>query len=363
MGVNRSTVAALVGDLASVGVAVESVPTPVGAGRPSLVVALEADRNWALAIEVSAGNVSVARVGVGGVVGDRMSRRLRAGSGQTPAAVASLISRLAGQLLQRAPAGGHLVGVGVAVPGIVRRRDGFVHLAPNLSWREVPFGTLLSDRMALAAQLLVANEADLGAVAEWSRGAAVGARDVVYISGETGVGAGVVVGGSMLAGRSGYAGEVGHMKVNPAGGLCHCGGRGCWENEIGAPALLARAGRAGTDVRGDVAQLLEDARAGDRRAAQAVRQTAQWVGRGTASLVNIFNPDLVVFGGVLGLLFQAAEEVVRHEVDSQSLPQPGQEVALVMAGLGADSVLLGAAELALAGFLDDPLPFGSKIPR
>ena len=260
--------------------------------------------------------------------------------------------------MSRVPAGAQLVGAAVAIPGIVRRGEGFVHLAPNLDWQNVPFGALLSEHLpGLPGQLrvLVANEADLGALAECARGAAVGHRHVIYVSGNTGVGAGIVVDGALLAGLSGYAGEVGHMKMNPDGHRCRCGARGCWESEIGATAVLRRAGRRASDVRAGVARVLSDAHAGDPKASKAVKETGQWMGRGAANLINIFNPDLLVFGGALRNVYLEAEAVVLRELHREVLPQAGAEAAVVAAGLGADSVLLGAAELAFTDFLAGPM--------
>jgi predicted NBD/HSP70 family sugar kinase len=101
--------------------------------------------------------------------------------------------------------------------------------------------------------------------------------------------------------------------------------------------------------------VLSDAQAGDPKASKAVRETGQWMGRGAANLINIFNPDLLVFGGALRNVYLAAEAVVGRELHRQVLPQAGAEAAVVAAGLGADSVLLGAAELAFADFLASPM--------
>jgi predicted NBD/HSP70 family sugar kinase len=355
-GLNRSTVGDLVGELASVGLARESVPlSRTGAGRPSLVVALDSERAWALAVELAAEGIVVARVGLGGHVHERLVQLRNWRATLTPASAVATVARLARELMGRAPAGVQLVGVAAAVPGIVRRDDGFVHLAPTLLWHNVPFGSLLSTQLSGQPAVMVANEADLGALAECARGAAVGARHVVYISGNTGVGAGIVVEGALLGGRSGYAGEVGHMKVNAHGHRCRCGARGCWESEVGAAAVLRRAGRQATDIRAAVAGVLSDAQAGDPKSLQAVRETGQWIGRGAANLINIFNPDMLVFGGALRSVFVAAERIVMDELRNQVLPQAGAEVAVVVAGLGTDSALVGAAELAFSDFLADPM--------
>jgi len=349
-GLNRSTVGGIVWELAAAGVVVESASAaPSGSGRPSHVVAFAEGRVWALAAELSPAAVTVARVEPGGHIVAKVRDERRRG-GTDPAADAELIGRLSaewgGEL-------GTMVGAAVAVHGIVRRADGLVRLAPNLGWRDVAFGELL--HAALGVEVRVANEADLGALAEHARGAALGADEVVYVSGDTGVGAGVLAGGRLLGGRSGYAGEVGHMVVDPGGRRCHCGGRGCWETEIGASALARRAGRR----RVGVAAVVAAARAGDRTAIEAVGETGRWLGRGAASLVNVFDPELVVFGGALRELFVAAEATVRAELRRSALAASAADTELRPAALGGDSALLGAGELALEEFLADPAGVGA----
>lgn len=349
-GLNRSTVGAIVGELAGAGVVVESAASaPSGNGRPSHVVALAEGRVWVLAAELSPAAVTVARVEPGGRIVGRVREVRRRGCAE-PAADAALIGRLSAEW---AAAGGVMVGAAVAVHGVVRRSDGLVRLAPNLGWRDVAFGELL--HAALGTEVQVANEADLGALAERARGAAAGASEVVYVSGDTGVGGGVVAGGRLLGGRSGYAGEVGHMVVNPVGRRCHCGGRGCWETEIGAGALARRAGRR----RVGVAAVVAAARAGDRAAIEAVDETGRWLGRGAASLVNVFDPELVVFGGALRELFVAAEATVRAELRRSALAASAADTELRPAALGSDSALLGAGELALEELLADPAGVGA----
>jgi predicted NBD/HSP70 family sugar kinase len=355
-GLNRSTVGALAGELAAAGLARESTPEErSGAGRPSLVVSLETTKIWVLAIELATEALVAARVGVGGRVLEELSEPRDWRSDLTPEAAVASLARMAKQLERGAPAGSRRVGVFAAVPGIVRREDGFVHLAPNLAWREVPFGAMLSKALPGRPVIQAANEADLGALAEHTRGAGVGSRHMIYVSGNVGVGAGVIVEGALLAGRSGYAGEVGHMKLNPDGHRCRCGGRGCWESEIGAAALLRRAGRRAPDARLGMAKVLADAEQGNPRAVAAVRETALWVGRGAASLLNIFNPEILIFGGELRAVFRASESTILSELRRQALPSSVSDARLAGAGLGSDSVVLGAAEMAFAPFLANPL--------
>jgi len=169
-----------------------------------------------------------------------------------------------------------------------------------------------------------------------------------------GVGGGILLDGAPLTGAGGYAGEVGHMVVNPQGRACRCGSTGCWETEIGEEALLIGAGLVEFDPAARIADVLAAVEAGDARATKAVREAGRWLGVGIANLVNLLNPEVVVLGGLLRELYPAAEPQVRASM-AQALQAPREQVRLALPLLGGDSILLGAAELAFGPLLDDPL--------
>ena len=146
--------------------------------------------------------------------------------------------------------------------GVVRRADGLVSMAPNLGWTDEPLGERLAAVFGDDIPISIANEADLGALAEARRGAAVGADHVLFVSGEVGVGGGLIVDGQPFTGVAGYGGEIGHMPVNPTGRPCRCGAVGCWETEVGAASLLRRAGRSSQGGRAEIDALLADAERG-----------------------------------------------------------------------------------------------------
>lgn len=351
MGLNRSTIADLVLELESLGVVEQTVPTGVrsGAGRPSAGVRLAEVGPYVVAVDLGVDRAVVARVALGGDVVERATAPIPSGGGeawQVGSTVAGLIRRV----VEGAPAAAPLLGVGISVPGLVRRSDGLVRLAPNLEWRDVSFGSIVLAALGVDVPVQLANDADLGALAEHRRGAGLGIDDLIYISGNVGVGAGVITGGVRLEGAGGYAGEVGHLPFAPEGRLCHCGNVGCWETEVGAHAIAAAIGCPESDVvtLGDVL----DEYAGPQRALGA---TGKALGYGLASIVNAFNPRLVVLGGYLSSLYA----LVRHEVDDalaeRALPAPHESVTLSLPGLGSDSVLLGAAEIALEPLFADPV--------
>jgi predicted NBD/HSP70 family sugar kinase len=242
---------------------------------------------------------------------------------------------------------------------MVRGRDGLVRLAPNLEWTDVPFGMLLADE--LGTPVRVGNDADLGVLAEHVRGSALGCVDVVYLAGHSGIGAGVLVGGRPLSGTDGYAGEVGHVVVNPDGAECHCGSRGCWETECGEERLLELAGRPAGGGLDAVREVAADAGRGEPRAVAALDHVATWLGRGTGNIVNTFNPEAVIMGGALAQVLAAAPETVRAQVEATALPAPRASARLLPPAFGLDSSLLGAAELAFEPLLADPLLEMSRL--
>jgi predicted NBD/HSP70 family sugar kinase len=349
-GLNRSTVRALTTELADAGLVRESAPVGRGgAGRPSILVEPRSEHVWALAVDIGVEHLSAARIGLGGVVLDRREGRQPRGDGAVPQ-VLDRVRALVEPLLEAAT--GDPVGIGVAVPGMVGGPDQLVRFAPNLGWVDVPLGLLLGAELGSTLPVAVGNEGDLGVMAEHLRGVAAHASDAIYLTGEVGLGSGVIVGGRPLTGAGGYAGEVGHMSVNPATGrLCTCGRRGCWETEVGADAVLMAIGApAGSAPE----EILAATASGSRAARAAVRRIGRWLGVGVANLVNLFNPEVVIFGGLTRTLFPVLEPYVRAEL-AAALIAPRDQVRLALPGLGADSSLVGAAELAFAPLLGDPL--------
>jgi len=351
-GLTRSAIRGLISELVSAGLAFEEPAAHLGApGRPSPLVSADPERVSVLGLEIAVDSLAAAQVGIGGTIVN-LERVDRPPGRSAPDEIVADLTRLARRVLRGSRSG--LIGIGAAIVGVVRRSDGVVSVAPNLAWREVPLGALLAASLDPKLPIAVANEADLGALAELRRGAARGARDVLFISGEVGVGGGVIVGGSPLTGAAGYAGEVGHLGVNPRGRTCGCGSIGCWETEVGERALLTRAGYPQDGGREAVDAVLREAAAGSRVASRAVRRTGEWVGIGLAGLVNVFNPELVVLGGLLGRIHPLAASSIERELQRRSLAAARALVRVVPASLGVDAPLRGAAELAFDPLLGDP---------
>ena len=274
----------------------------------------------------------------------------------TPPGGEGLVDVLAEVVDALVPTVGAPAAIGVGVPGLVDR-DGTLRVGAHLrKLSNVPFRSLLGDRVGVP--VAVDNDANCAAVAEHRGGAAVGATEAIVVTFGTGIGAGVITGGQLLLGANGFAGEPGHMIVDPNGPPCPCGRRGCWEQYASGNGLarLAREAALGgrlnavVDLAGGDAEHVrgEDvttmARQGDEEALEVLRELADWMALGLANLVNILDPELIVVGGGLveaaDLVLPRVRERLPHLVLSGG-HRP--EVSVVAATLGERAGAIGTA--------------------
>jgi predicted NBD/HSP70 family sugar kinase len=354
LGLNRSTIGALAADLAAAGLVTEEAEAPTAvrrAGRPSLVVSPRSARVYAHALSIEVDRLRAARIGLGGRILDQREGRRPSGMPVLDAVgpLAGFVRDMAGAV----PADALLVGGGVAVADTTRDGAGRIRIGAA----DENLGDALRAELGTGPGFVTGDLADIAGLAEHIRGVAAGVNDLVYLHGDLGVSAGIITGGRLVTGHRGHSGKVGHMVVNPDGLRCGCGSRGCWETEAGESALLRHAGRPAGD-RAAVLEVLRAAAGGEAAAGAAVRQVADWLGFGVANLVNVVNPDLVVFGGSLREVYAAGAGPVRHRLDAMALPASREHVQLRAATLGRDAALIGAAELAFDQLLADPLNAG-----
>jgi predicted NBD/HSP70 family sugar kinase len=354
-GLNRSTVGVLVSELADVGLVYEGAGSAGQVGRPSLVVQPQPSSAVVVAFDLRVERTIAALVGLGGDVIMHKEQLHRRASYTPEAAVRNVVS-LVSTALSKAPENSSWVGVGIGVPGVVDHADGLVRFAPNLGWVDVPLGEMVREALTAAfgdaPSVRIGNDADLGAIAEHARGLGVTTGNLIYLSGEVGIGGGIIIDGRPMAGAGGYGGEVGHMSINPNGSICRCGAQGCWETEIGGDAIVSRSGLTGEQV--EVDDVIAAASAGDKRVQAAVDEAGEWLGVGLANLVNLFNPEVIVLGGHLRLLFPLVSGTVFRRIH-HALPATREQVRIEVPALGGDSTLLGAAEVAFESLLADPI--------
>jgi len=367
-GLNKSTVSSLVGELIEAQLlrdAEQEEPSSGGVGRPPQSVELHPEGPFVLGLEVSVDYLAAWATDLGGVVQHRAFVASDNRS-QSPEAVIGQLADLAMQALSapfaenRAP-----ISASVAVPGLVGSNGGLV-VAPNLGWADVPVGDLLREALEDPPfDVHVDNEANLGAVAEQMEGAGRGLRDFVYVSGEVGIGAGVVLRGELFRGASGFAGEFGHLTIDPFGPPCGCGGRGCLERLAGQDALLRLAGWdarmrcAGLRPEWPGAMLAESAREGHAKTCEALNQVGHTLGIGIASLANLLDPEAVLLGGYLAPLTEWLCGPIGIELETRALAGRRGRCRVLAAELGGEAAVRGAVALSRRAALELAVPAGA----
>lgn len=348
-GLNRSTVAALAGELVELGLVEERAPDPTNrVGRPSPVVAPHPDVT-AIAVNPEVDAVTIAAVGLDGRI--PVSERIEVDHLVTPEETAQLVAetveRWRSGRLRRA----RIVAVGLAVPGLVRASDGLVRLAPHLEWADAPIRTLVEDATGLAT--VVGNDASLGAMAEHLFGAGRGVDDIVYLNGgASGIGGGLIVHGLPVGGAGGYAGEFGQNRPGIASPDDRRAIGGVLEDEVSRARLLEVAGLTAADEPTLAAALAASDSA--EVTAELARQR-RILSTALANAVNVLNPSLVVLGGFLATVAESDPEALAAAVGEQAMPAAAEGVDLRVAALGEDRLAIGAAELAFQALLEDPL--------
>lgn len=349
-GLNRSTIGALVAELASLGLVVETDPSASNrVGRPSPRVEPAPDLA-VIAINPEVDAITVAIVGLGARVHDRI--RHEVDHPPTPAETTAIIVDLVEKLRDRQATPRRLLAAGIAVPGLVRAADGVVRWAPHLGWREVSFPDLVQD--ALGLPTCADNDATVGAHAEWLFGAGRGANELIYLNGgASGIGGGVIVRGLPLGGAHGYAGEFGQNRPGLHDGSDRATPNGTLEDEVSRARLLARVGIESADE--PTLRAAVTTHAADVSAEIARQQRILAVA--LANAINVFNPELVVLGGFLATLLEWESPALEAAIEATTVPAAWEGVRILPAALGEDRLLIGAAELALAPLLRDPVGF------
>ncbi|GHB24920.1 ROK family transcriptional regulator [Streptomyces clavifer] len=294
-GVSPAAVTKAVRPLIEAGYLVEEAgeDLPPALGRPANALRVDGGRALFIGVKVT-GDSAIA------VLTDlrcriRVTRRASLDD-RSPDGVLATTGELVTELLVEAEGFGVQVrGIGFAVSGDVVRTDGTVRYSPFLDWRDVPLG----ERAAAATGLPVTVENDVRAltVAEQWFGAGAGLTDFALVTVGAGIGCGLVVGGRVVSGAHGVAGEIGHLSIDPTGPPCHCGNRGCVEAIASDPAIV-REVRARTGIHvADAAEALALARGGDTAARQVYARAGEAIGRAIGSLVNLLGPERVIISG------------------------------------------------------------------
>ncbi len=247
--------------------------------------------------------------------------------------------------------------VSVAVPGTINIEAGAVVSAPNIpGLNKFPLATALARE--LACPVILENDANAAAVGEMWQGAGRGCRTIVCLTLGTGVGGGIILDGKLWRGSDGSAAEIGHISVNPFGGIpCTCGSHDCLEVYASATAIVRLARERLSQYPDSKLRLDQDLTSeqiylagidGDQLALEVFRIMGTYLGAGIATLISVINPEIIIIAGGAANGWKLFEKHMRHEVTDRFFPLPAAQVRIVPAECGDDAGLLGAARLAFA---------------
>ncbi len=370
-GLNKSTISSLVDDLIASKLVNEAGSNSTGAGRPATMLEINPQAGLIIGVELGVDFVSVAVTDFLGNITWRRREDANPNEGQQKMIDQTL------RIVHEAMNAGkkkntHFLGLGLATPGTVDLKEKVLIFAPNLHWRNVPFGKIFSEQTKL--KVFVENDANAAATAEHLFGTARRCQDFLFVFAGVGIGGGLFLNGKLYRGKNGYAGEIGHSPImaEPSQTVCHCGNRGCWETYANQYSIIQRV-QARLEVKRTsiipklmaeqnspltIPLIKQAADAGDREAIDSFAEAGHAMGQGLAGLVNIFNPDKIILGGPLSLAGEYLLPSIRETVSRHSMPEIDQQAEVVLSPFGPDASLIGA----IAIVADDVLsvPSGAK---
>lgn len=352
-GYGASTVTSLVEQLNAAGLIVQSEPVASGNGRPPQPLSLNPDARYAVGVDFH-------RVGVTAVLCDLGQRVVKEyhrpiSDPDDRSAIMRDVTESIEEIL-RGVDRSRVLGIGLGAPGSVDIHSGIGRSYCYMpGWHDVPARDFLEVKFGLP--VAVDNNVRAAAFGETVAGAAKGYEQVVFIGGRTGIGSGIVLGGRLYAGKTGMAGEVGHMTVERTGPRCRCGKRGCLETVASTPAILARVARVLSQRDGGnpedilakltIREVWERYRSGDQEIADALRDIADYIAVACINVNLMFEPEIIVLGGDFVLGGDAFLSSVRESIAEAGGSVGSKSTRVVLSELGQVANALGAGCLAV----------------
>lgn len=350
-GTTRATASRLVDELVSANIVEEFEPTAeYGRGRPPVFLAPKPLTVLALGLEVSVSYLSARLIDLTGeTISEKMVFDDFADS--NPPEVMTRLSKLARQVMPKNLSDAIFVGSGLAIPGIVSKTH--LHIAPNLGWHNLSQAELLAPLAEFNVQV-VRNEADLGAyaVAMPKPGVPDGPASFIYVSGEVGIGGGIIINHQSLPGTHGWSGEIGHISTDPNGPSCRCGSNGCLEAYIGQRSLLERSRLPKTASYEDLLLAAKDAKS---PAHQALKEGGLALGRALATVINLLDIPTVVIGGSVAKIAPVLKPIALDEMKIRVLQSKWLQPEIIIADESSQFATQGAAHMVLQKLVENPL--------
>ncbi|GIJ44146.1 xylose repressor [Virgisporangium aliadipatigenens] len=362
-GLNKATVSSLVADLIDRRLVRETGRTEHRIGRPATMLVLDGGGYAAIGIEIGTDSVAAVALDLAGVELVSWRRAFPRGSGQEKTQLRALATIAAKAVARVVEQGRQVLGLTVGVPGLVDPQ-GVVRLSTELGWRDLDLrGELRKALRSPTFDIGIDNAANLAALAEQRHGPHAGVANFVHVTADGAIAAGVVADGRLLRGARGFAGELAHLQLDPAGPQCRCGRRGCLQALAGVPAIVARA-LPDVDPDGDLSPEVElvvaQARRGDAPTLRALAEAGRHLGHGLSFLTNIVNPELVLLGGALAALAPWTAPAAEAELAARTLAPDAGGCRVVASALGPRATATGAAVGTLATLESGYLPVAAR---
>ena len=360
LGMTRSTVSNLVAELIERGLVSDGQLVQNSVGRPSTAVELDGRTVCGIGAEINVNHVSTMALDLRGEVVEERKLALDARSLDADRVLSHLADLVRETVAGLERGGVTPVGLTVGVAGLYDQTRDLLSHGPNLGWYDVPVGSILRGELGSAYPIVVDNEGNLAATAEVTPGDPA-RQDILVLHGEIGVGGGIVTGGRLLRGSHGYAGEFGHMIVDPRGRQCGCGRQGCWETVSGLRALLEQAADPDDPIRNPrmdiddrLAEINRRADLADARTLRALEEVGAWVGVGAAILANALNPTTIVLTGYYAAVGHHMRPAIERELRSGVVAPDSGGTRVELSTLGFGAVVRGGATASLESVFADP---------
>jgi len=344
-GLNKATVSTIVSEMVEDSFLYEIESNQSSGGRKPVLLYFNNHAGYSIGIDLGVNYILGILTDLNGEIINEISYELTSTKYMD---VKSMLIKIIKELIQEAPESTYgIVGIGVGVPGNVDHQENIL-FAPNLKWKNIDLKTDLQAEFHTPVK--IQNEANCGAHGEHLYGQGKNISNLVYISIGIGIGSGIIIQNKLYTGASGISGEIGHMTINSKGKKCHCGNHGCWELYASEQALLDYAKKEKVLADVNLENLIIEAKKGNKAVLQGLNMLGENIGIGLSSVINTFNPEMVIIGNRVSQFNQWLENPITHILKDRLSSYHYENSKIMFSSLGRYSSALGAASIIISNF-------------
>ena len=344
IGLTRSTISRIVDELIAEKLVHETTSSQSERGRPGILLSLNPDGGSAIGLEIGVNFISILLTDFSPTPIWRERVRLEQDDDwEAYIAKAEELISAARKIAESKNL--PLMGIGVAIWGMIDHAKGMIHFAPNLKWRDIPLEAKWNKLFNVP--VYIENDANASALGEYYFGAAKNIEDFIYLSMDIGIGGGIISKGRLFRGASGFAGEIGHMVIDQNGEICSCGRRGCLETKAGRRVIVKRYRDLTQENDMTLETIIQRGMDGDTVAKMIFSEVGESIGLGIGTLVNLFNPKCIILGWSVGQAYELLMPGIQRSLEKSSLPELRAHLKIKPSLNGSDDALLGSIALVL----------------